>query len=234
MMGWAWFDRAGPARKGENAMAEFKLHCFSQSGNAYKAALMLSLSGADWEPVFVDFFNGEVRRPEWREAVNEMGEVPVLQHGDRHLTQTGTILLYLARRLGKFAPAGEDEELEVMRWMFFDNHKFTSYFATYRFLYSLAPQPGDPAVVAFLKGRADNAFAVVEKRLAASPFIAGDRPTIADISMAGYMFFPQEEHGYDFAATHPAIHAWTQRLKALPGWIGPYELMPGEKFLAAR
>lgn len=36
-----------------------KLHCFGESGNAYKAALALELSGLDWEPVKVDFFGGE-------------------------------------------------------------------------------------------------------------------------------------------------------------------------------
>ena len=37
-------------------MAEYQLYCFAQSGNAYRAALMLNLIGADWKPVFVDFF----------------------------------------------------------------------------------------------------------------------------------------------------------------------------------
>jgi glutathione S-transferase len=215
-------------------MSEFRLHGFCQSGNAYKAALMLALSGAEWEPVFVDYFNGETRTPEWRERVNAMGEVPVLEHGAKRLSQSGVILTYLARTLGKFGADSEDERSEILRWLLFDNHKYTSYFATYRFLYSLAPQPGDPAVMAFLKARADSAFAVADKHLAAQPFLVGGRPTIADISLAGYMFFPEEEHGYDFAASHPGIHAWTERLKALPGWQDPYALLPGEKFLARR
>jgi glutathione S-transferase len=215
-------------------MPEYKLHCICQSGNAYKAALMLSLCGADWEPVLVDFFAGQGRTPEWREGVNEMGEIPVLEHDGRRLSQSGVILTYLARRLGQFAPQGEDEELEALRWMFFDNHKFTSYFATYRFLYSLAPQPADPAVLAFLKGRADAAFAIAEKRLSEQPFLVAGRPTIADLSLAGYMFYPPEEHGYDFAASHPGIHAWRERIKALPGWKAPYDLMPGKRFLAQR
>jgi glutathione S-transferase len=219
---------------GAAAMPDFRLHCFSQSGNAYKAALMLALCGADWEPVFVDFFNGETRRPDWRETVNAMGEVPVLEHEGRRLSQSGVILTYLSRKLGKFGPEGEDDEREILRWMFFDNHKFTSYFATYRFLYSLAPQPGDPAVMAFLKARADGAFAIADKHLAENPFLVGGRPTIADISLAGYMFFPEEEHGYDFAASHPGIHAWKERLSALPGWAGPYDVLPGGKFLAPR
>ena len=62
-------------------MAEYQLYCFAQSGNAYRAALMLDLIGADWEPIFVDFFNGETRTAEYRSGVNEMGEAPVLVHG---------------------------------------------------------------------------------------------------------------------------------------------------------
>ena len=45
-------------------MAEYTLYCFAQSGNSYKAALMLNLIGADWEPVAVDFVAGETRAPE--------------------------------------------------------------------------------------------------------------------------------------------------------------------------
>ena len=53
-----------------------KLYCFGESGHSYKAALGLTLAGVEWEPVFVDFFNGETRSPEYRSTVNEMGEVP--------------------------------------------------------------------------------------------------------------------------------------------------------------
>ena len=83
-------------------MAEFKLHCFAQSGNSYKAALMLALSGADWEAIPVDFFNGQTRDPAWREAVNELGEAPVLEHGGKRLSQSGVILIYLSSHFGKF------------------------------------------------------------------------------------------------------------------------------------
>ena len=55
-------------------MAEYQLYCFAQSGNAYRCALMLNLIGADWEPIWVDFFaKGEQRSPEYRNNVNEMG-----------------------------------------------------------------------------------------------------------------------------------------------------------------
>ena len=48
-------------------MSEYKLYCFAQSGNSYRAALMLNLIGAKWEPVWVDFFKaGETRTPKYR------------------------------------------------------------------------------------------------------------------------------------------------------------------------
>ena len=105
-------------------MAEYQLYCFAQSGNAYRAALMLSVIGADWEPIFVDFFKSGVQRTaEFRENVNEMGEAPVLVHGTKKLSQSGVILTYLAERSGKFQPRGDDERLEALRWIIFDNQK---------------------------------------------------------------------------------------------------------------
>src|SRR5437588_785294 len=74
-------------------MAEYQLYCFAQSGNAYRAALMLNLIGADWQPLFVDFFKGgETRTPKYRAEVNEMGEVPVLAHGARNLSRRLALL----------------------------------------------------------------------------------------------------------------------------------------------
>jgi glutathione S-transferase len=83
-------------------MAQYKLHCFCQSGNSYKAALYLNCAGLDWEPVFVDFFNGATRDPQWRQGVNEMGEAPVLETQGKKLTQSGVILTHLS---------GEDKSL---------------------------------------------------------------------------------------------------------------------------
>ena len=215
-------------------MAEYKLHCFCQSGNSFKAALYLNCAGLDWEPVFTDFMNGATRDPKWRETVNEMGEAPVLEFGGRRLSQSGVILTYLSEKTGKFAAANENDRLEALRWILFDNHKFTGYFATYRFMKSFLPTAPDPNVLAFLKGRFDNALKVVDKHLGQSKFMVGDKPTIADFSLAGYMFFPPEESGYEWAAVAPNLNAWIGRMRALPGWKDPYELMPGQRIKPLR
>jgi glutathione S-transferase len=212
-------------------MSEFQLYCFAQSGNAYRAALMLNLIGADWEPVWIDFFGKGVQRTaEYRTDVNEMGEVPVLVHGKKKLTQSGVILTYLSDLTGKFKPVGEDERLETLRWIIFDNQKVNGFLGPFRFLKNFAKPGGDPAVMAFLKARIDGNLAIVNKRLTGRQFLVSDRPTIADVSMTAYLYYPAEEFGFDIAKEHPAIGTWLERMRALPGWKHPYELMPGHPF----
>jgi glutathione S-transferase len=209
-------------------MPEYQLYCFAQSGNAYRAALMLNLIGADWKPIYVDFFKGgETRTPRYRTEVNEMGEVPVLVHGKKKLTQSGVILTYLANHTGKFKSKGEDEELEALRWIIFDNQKVNGFLGPYRFLKNFARPPGDPAVMAFLKARIDGNLAIVDKRLSDREFMLGGRATIADLSLCAYLYYPAEEFGFDIPATHKNIGAWLNRMKALPNWAHPYDLMPG-------
>ena len=130
-------------------MAEYQLYCFAQSGNAYRAALMLNLIGADWQLVYVDFFKGgETRAPKYRAEINEMGEVPVLVHGAKKLSQSGVILTYLAEQTGRFKPRNEDARLEALRWIIFDNQKVNGFLGPYRFLKNFARPPGEAASTA--------------------------------------------------------------------------------------
>jgi glutathione S-transferase len=204
-------------------MSEYRLYCVGESGNCYKVALMLNLCECDWEAEFVDYFGGVTREAPYREALNEFGEVPVLEHEGRRHTQSGAILTWLAERTGKFGPRNDVERLDILRWMLFDNHKFTSYYATLRFLVGIQ-KSGDPAVHEFLRGRALGAFAIVDKHLAKRVFLVGDRPTIADFSLLGYQYY-DEETSID-RSQFPNLLAWTRRVAELPGWKHPYELMP--------
>jgi len=200
---------------------EFKLYCFAQSGNAFKVALMLQLCGAKWEARFVDFFNGETRTAEYRANINEMGEVPVLEHRGNRLSQSGVILHYLAEHFGRFQAT---DKQEVLRWILWDNHKLTSYIATLRFLVNFQ-KTGETPVTEFLRGRVKGALGILDGHLAKTDFAIGKEPSIADFSMCGYLYWP-EEFGVSWS-DYPRIGAWLDRIRALPGWVHPYELMPG-------
>jgi len=210
---------------GGEAMSHYKLYCIGASGNAYKIALYLNCAGLDWEPVGVEFAGGVTRETNWRADMNIMGEVPVLEVAGKRMSQSAAILLWLAETTGKFAPT-QDERFEAMRWLFFDNHKFTNNYAMHRFQNCLTPQPVDPAVLAFLRSRVENTFAIADKHLAERPFVLGETVTIVDFSMAGYVYYPATETGIDIAEEYPAIDAWRRRLAALQGWKPPYDMMP--------
>jgi len=122
-------------------------------------------------------------------------------------------------------PDDAAERREILRWMFFDNHKLTSYTATLRFMRSFA-KGADPAVVAFLSGRAEGAYGVLNTHLTGRRYVVGDRLTIADISLCGYLFWPDELR-VDWNE-FPHIRDWLARIRALPRWKAPYDLMPGK------
>lgn len=208
-------------------MAEFTLYCFVESGNAYKVALMLQLCRADWEPKWVDFFKGGHRTPEFR-TLNEMSEVPVLEHHRPNeetlvLTQSGVILHYLAKEFGHFGGADANEEREIWRWILFDNHKLTGNIATWRFMRKFLKRPDDPETK-FLAGRSLNAIKTLERRLDGRDWIAADHPTIADISICGYLFWP-EDIGLDWT-NFPNIEDWLERIRGLENWAPPEALLP--------
>lgn len=213
----------------DTSFGPLTLHCFGESGHSYKVALMLRLSGLDWQPHFVDFFGGASRSAAFR-ALNPMGECPVLVEdradGPHVLTQSGVILFDLARRSGRFGGQTPDAEAEVLRWILWDNHKFSSQIGTARFLMNfLPPEKRSMEVIGFVQARLKAAYATLNEHLAARDWVADDGPTIADFSLCSYLYYP-EPFGFD-RADWPHLASWLDRIAALPGWAHPYDLMPG-------
>ena len=125
-----------------------KLHCFGESGNAYKAALALQLSGLDWEPVKVDFFGGETRTPEYRASVNAMGEAPVMIDGGSAPDPIGCNSGLRVRKIRQvWRQLDNAERREILRWVLWDNHKLSSMAGVTRFLMNFLPADKRPADV---------------------------------------------------------------------------------------
>ena len=203
-----------------------KLYCFGESGNAYKAALALELSGLAWEPVKVDFFGGETRSDDYRSQINTLGEAPVMIDGDIKLTQSGVIQDYTSEKSGKFGGKDAAERREILRWVLWDNHKLSSMAGMTRFLMNFLPADKQPKeVIAFNQGRLAAAYDLLNAHLEGRNWIVGDDITNADLSCCGYLYYP-EPFGFDRHA-HPNIDAWLTRLSETDGWKAPYDLMPG-------
>ena len=203
-----------------------KLYCFGESGHSYKAALALELAGCDWAPVFVDFFAGETRSDAYRADINIMGEVPVLVDGDLTLTQSGRIQAYIAEKTEQHGGATDAEKGEVLRWILWDNSKFSTPIGITRFLMNFIPEAKRPQqVIEFNQARLKANYKILNAALEGRDFLVGDAITHADMTCCGYLYYP-EPFGFDRSAW-PNINRWLTNISATPGWKAPYDLMPG-------
>ncbi|MEM6408774.1 MAG: glutathione S-transferase [Pseudomonadota bacterium] len=199
-----------------------KLHCFGESGHSYKAALTLQLMQQEWEPVFIDFFNGGVRSEDYRK-LNVMGEAPLLIDGDKTLSQSGVIQQYLVDKTGLMGGAREDK-YEILRWILWDNHKLSSQAGVARFLLNFLPEEKRPAeTIGFIQARMMGALKVLNDHLDGRDWLVGDGITIADLTCCGYLFY-DEPFGF-VRADWPNIDGWLTRISEQRGWKHPYDLM---------
>ena len=203
-----------------------KLYCFGESGHSYKVALALELAGCDWEPIFVDFFNGATRNKDYRSTVNVMGEVPVLLDDDVKLTQSGLIQKYLAEKTGLHGGTTATEMREVLRWILWDNGKFSTVIGATRFLMNFVPEDKRPLqVIETNQTRLKGSYKVLEAVLEDRDFLLGKAITHADMTCCGYLYYP-ESFGFD-KSQWPNISRWLNNISQTPGWKAPYDLMPG-------
>ena len=203
-----------------------KLYCFGESGHSYKAALALELAGCDWEPVFVDFFNGETRSDAYRQNINKMGEAPVLVDGDSILSQSGVIQTYIAEKTGRHGGQTAMQKREILRWILWDNSKFSIIIGMTRFLMNFVPETQRPeAVIKFNQSRLKAAYRILNDALEKHAFLVGNTISHADMTCCGYLFYP-EPFGFH-RSDWPNIDRWLSNISSIPGWKAPYDLMPG-------
>jgi glutathione S-transferase len=100
-------------------VADYVLHCFAQSGNAYKPALMLELHGRRLDAAVRRLFR---RRRAPRLSHTQRDGRGAGARAWRRLSQSGVILDYLAGALGQFGAKDDSERRDILRWILFGNH----------------------------------------------------------------------------------------------------------------
>lgn len=221
---------AKPATKAKaKAPDKFVLHGFFASMPSSKVGLMLSMSGARWDYRHIDITKGEHITPAYR-AMNRFAQVPVLQHGERTICQSDTILWYLAEQTGRFGGRSEDEKLRISEWLNWDLSELAVGVSISRFIARMAPDTPQ-ATKDFIRKRGERALGMLDRHLGSTKFLIGAAPTIADIAI-----FPAlataDEGGFKIA-DYPNIHAWAERMMTFPGAGHPYTIMPKESRVAA-
>jgi len=163
----------------------------------------------------VSTIDGGTREPAFRQK-NPNGKVPLLELEDgRLLAESNAILCFLAEGTD-FMPADRYERALALQWMFFEQYSHEPYVAVRRSLlrYPHLSADSTPERLDALLKEGDRALGVMELRLDSSPYLAGDKPSVADIALFAYTHCAAEG-GFELDA-FPAIGRWLDRIRALP------------------
>lgn len=195
----------------------YKVYGDMRSGNCYKIKLLLEFLGVEHEWIPVDIMAGAARTDAFR-AMNSNGKIPVLAIDEQtFLPESNAILNFLAEGT-PFLPDSGLPRARVLQWQFFEQYSHEPYIAVARFLNKYLGLP--PEHVETYKSKqagGHKALAVMEQQLAQTPFLTGEQPTIADISLYAYTHVA-DEGGFELEG-YPQIRHWLKRVEALPGYV---------------
>ncbi|MER0238329.1 glutathione S-transferase family protein [Fulvimarina sp. MAC8] len=187
------------------------------SGNCYKPRLLCALTGQAFRHVQVSTQDGGTASPGFR-AKNPNGKVPLLETEDgRFLPESNAMLVYLGEGTA-FVPADPFTRAEMFAWMFFEQYSHEPTVAVRRSLtiYADMKKTATPErLEATLEG-GNKALGVMEQRLAASDWLAGESVSLADLCLYAYTHVAGEG-GFDLSQ-YPGIESWLTRIEALPGY----------------
>ena len=185
-----------------------------ESGNCYKVKLLLALLGREHDWIGIDTLAGDTRTPAYL-SKNPNGKIPLLELEDgRLLSESNAILNFLANG-SDYLPVDPYQRAKVLQWQFFEQYSHEPYIAVARFIAKYQGLPDERRAEYELKQDGGHkALRVLEETLARSPYLAGGRYTIADISLYAYTHVAHEG-GFDLGS-YPALIAWIERIASHP------------------
>lgn len=191
-----------------------KLYRHPLSGHSHRVELLLSLLKLPTELVFVDLANGAHKKAEYL-AINAFGQVPVIDDNGTLISDSNAILVYLAKKYGSGSWQMQDplSEARIQRWLSVAAGQVAYGPAAARLITVFGAAFNADEVIA----RAHALLKVMETELAASPFLAGTEPSIADV--ANYSYIAHAPEGNVSLEAYPNVRAWLQRIEALPGFV---------------
>ena len=195
---------------------QYRLYGDHRSGNCYKAALILRLTGTGFEWIETDVLKHETRSGEFL-AMNPNGRVPVLVLPDgRILSESNAILIYLAENT-PWLPGDAFQRALVYQWLFFEQYSHEPYIAVARFIVHLAKMADEHEKrLEYLWKNGHTALLAMENRLGQVPFLSGGNFTIADIALFAYTHLA-DEGGFDLQP-YPNVRSWLSRVEAQEGF----------------
>jgi len=198
-----------------------RLHDYAASANCYKVRLALAQLGIEYERVPVDIFAGETLTEEFARR-NPARTTPVLELPDgSHLPESGAILLYVAEGT-PLLPEDRFERAQVVRWLLYEQADVLPPVGGLRFRLLTGRLAPDAPRVARARAAAAEVLGVLEAHLADHEFFVGDRYSVADIALYGYLHVAHEA-GIDVGGH---VARWLERVADQPGYVNDLEPYP--------
>jgi glutathione S-transferase len=184
------------------------------SGHCHRVELFLSLLDLPCESIDVDLAQKQHKSPGFL-AMNPLGQIPVLRDGDLTLADSNAILVYLEalHAPGQWLPRDPVGAARVQRWLSLAAGPLAFGPAAARVV-QLFKRPVDPKEAI---ERAEALFGLMEAELERTPFLVGERATLADV--AHYAYVARAPEGLVSLQPYPSIRAWLARIEALPGFV---------------
>jgi glutathione S-transferase len=173
---------------------------------------MLEEVGASYETKVLDLAKGEHKTPEYL-AVNPMGKIPAIVHGDTVVTETAAICAYLADAFpsAKLAPAlGDHARGTYYRWLFFGAGCFEPAIVD-----RLTARPPVERESTLSYGNYETTLGTLETALAPGPWILGERFSAVDVfvgSQIGWGLFTKS------LEPRPAFQKYLERCAQRPAY----------------
>jgi glutathione S-transferase len=197
------------------------LHEFPLSGNCYKIRLTAAHAGIKLERKSYDIMKGETRTPEFLRDVSPNGRIPVLQDGDRMLSESNAICFYLASG-SSLIPDGQFDQADMLRWMFWEQYSHEPNIATLRFwLRNVGIDGLSDAQRIQITGKREAGLAaldLMDKHLSERKWFVADKFSLADICLFAYTHVA-DEADFDLEA-YPEIVRWMERIMTMEGHVG--------------
>jgi glutathione S-transferase len=187
------------------------LHIYgdSRSGNCLKVKWTAEYLDIPYEWLEVDVMTGATRTPEFL-GMNPAGQVPtVILEDGRPLAQSNAIILHLAEG-SRLIPTDAYTRAKMLEWMFWEQYSHEPTIAVVRFQVAFLGKSRDE-IESRLIERGEAALARMEEALAASPFLVGESPSLADVALVAYTRVAHDG-GFDLAH-YPAVKAWVARVE---------------------
>ena len=192
-----------------------KVYGMAASGNCWKVAQILRLTGYGFEWIEVDSNAGATRTPGFL-AINPIGKIPAVVLDDGTvLAESGAILLHFAEGTPWLPPPGL-ARTRVHEWLFFEQYSHEPYIAVARNIVAWRREAHlFPDRLAECARKGAEALDVMENRLRAHEWLVGSAPTIADLALFAYTH-RADEGGFELGRW-PGVAAWVDRVTAMPG-----------------